>query len=255
MRRIGKGVGPMTAVGKILVFFNLIFSLIVGSFVITVYISQTHWAAENNDLKKRYEVADASNAAYQQELRKASDYAKVFNDQVLGDGEVKKEVGYTDADDQAAKLKKIKAFIKATRDDAVVQKGLADKARQDWSDAMQKLAASDAVATAKDAEVAKRQEESKTTRELLAQETDKNLKAVAELGKARNEAVAEGILARSAQARMKQLEEENDHLAKDNQKLMTNGGTVLTPSRKEGPNPPPENVHGRISQVGSNGLV
>jgi hypothetical protein len=245
----------MTAVGKILVFFNLIFSLIVGAFVVTVYISQTHWAAEYNDLKKRYEVADASNAAYQQELKKASDYAKVFNDQVLGDGEVQKEVGYASADDQAAKLKKIKAFIKSTRDDAVAQKALADKAREDLSAATQKLAASDAVVTAKNAEVEKRQEESKLTRALLADETEKNLKAVVEVGKAHDEAVAQGILARSAVARMKQLEEENDRLAKDNQKLAAGGGGILTASHKEGPNPPPENVHGRISQVGSNGLV
>ena len=54
---------------------------------------------------------------------------------------------------------------------------------------------------------------------------------------------------------MKQLEEENDHLAKDNQKLVAGGGTILQASRKEGPNPPPENVQGRIRQVGSNGLV
>ena len=83
----------MTAVGKILVFFNLIFSLIVGAFVVTVYISQTHWAAEYNNLKQRYEVADASNLAYQQELKKASDYAKDFNDQVLRDGDLEKAAG------------------------------------------------------------------------------------------------------------------------------------------------------------------
>jgi hypothetical protein len=245
----------MTAVGKILVFFNLIFSLIVGAFVVTVYISQTHWVAEYNDLKKRYEVADASNAAYQQELKKASDYAKVFNDQVLRDGDLEKAAGLKDSDDQPTKLKKIKDVIKAAINDAGVQKGLADKAREDLSAAQQKLTATDAVVAAKDAEVAKRQEESKQSRELLAQETDKNLKAVAELSKARDEAVAEGILARSAQARMKQLEEENDRLAKDNQKLVANGGAILTASHKEGPNPPPENVNGRIREVGSNGLV
>ena len=122
----------MTAVGKILVFFNLIFSLIVGAFVVTVYISQTHWAAEYNDLKKRYEVADASNAAYQQELKKASDYAKVFNDQVLRDGDLEKAAGLKDSDDQPTKLKKIKDVIKAALTDAVTQKGLADKAREDF---------------------------------------------------------------------------------------------------------------------------
>ncbi len=246
----------MTAFGKILVFFNLIFSLIVGAFVVTVYISQTHWAAEYNDLKKRYEVADASNVAYQAELKKASDYAKSFNDQVLGDGDVKKEVGYTDADDQATKLKKIKAFIKATRDENDEQKSLAKKAREDLAASAQKLTAADAALTAKNAEVEKSQEEAKQNRALLAAETKKNLDMVTVLGKARDDAVAQGILAKSAQARMQQLAEENDRLAKDNQKLIQNGGTTLGPSRKtDAPNRPTENVQGHISQVGSNGLV
>jgi hypothetical protein len=245
----------MTAVGKILVFFCLIFSLIDGALVVTVYISQTHWVAEYNDLKKRYEVADASNAAYQQELKKASDYAKVFNDQVLRDGDLEKATGLKDSDDQPTKLKRIKDVIKAALTDAVTQKALADKAREDLSATTQKLTAADAVLTAKDAEVAKRQEESKTTRELLAAETKKNLDAVAELNKARDDAVAQGILAKSAQARLQQLAEENDRLAKDNQKLILGGGKVVPTSNKVADNPPRENVQGRISQVGSNGLV
>ncbi len=74
----------MTAVGKILVFFNLIFSLVVGAFVVTVYISQTHWVAEYNQLKERYVVADASNAAYQAELKKANGLHPSVQRQVPG---------------------------------------------------------------------------------------------------------------------------------------------------------------------------
>ena len=247
----------MTAVGKILVFFNLIFSLIVGAFVVTVYISQTHWAAEYNDLKKRDEVADASNAAYQQELKKASDYAKAFNDQVLSDGELRndKDIGFKDSDDAPTKLKKIKDFIKAAHKDVEQQKGIADKARDDLNAIQEKLTATEAVVVAKNAEVQKGLEESKQNRALLAAETDKNLKAVVELGKARDEAVAEKILASSAQARLTQLEAENDRLAKDNQKLTAGGARIATASKVDAPNPPAENVQGRISQVGNNGLV
>jgi hypothetical protein len=245
----------MTAVGKILVFFVLIFSLIDGAFVVTVYISQTHWAAEYKDLKKRYEVADASNAAYQTELKKASDYAKSFNDQVLRDGDLEKAAGLKDSDDQPTKLKKIKDVIKAALNDATVQKGIADKAREDLSAAMQKLTASDAVATAKSAEVEKRQEESKLTRALLADETKKNLEAVVALGKEHDQAVAQSILAKSAQVRLKQLEEENDHLAKDNQKLAAGGPTYTSAKPRETRNPPPENVQGRIRDVSPSGLV
>ncbi len=197
----------MTAVGKILVFFCLIFSLINGAFVVTVYVSQTHWAAEYTDLKNRYEVANASNVAYQEELKKASDYAKVFNDQVLRDGDLEKAAGLKDTDDQPTKLKKIKDVMKAALAEVETQKSMTAKAREDLSAATEKLTATNAVVTAKDAEVAKRQEESKTTRELLAQETEKNVKAVTELAEARDKAVAEGIRAGAGLARIKQLEE------------------------------------------------
>ena len=97
----------MTAVGKILVFFNLIFSLVVGAFVVTVYISQTHWVAEYNDLKKRYEVADASNAAYQAELKKANDYTQSFSDKYLANAKLEKQANFKADDSLEVKLKKI----------------------------------------------------------------------------------------------------------------------------------------------------
>src|ERR1700676_2437386 len=102
----------MTAVGKILVFFNLIFSLVVGAFVVTVYISQTHWVAEYNDLKQRYAVADASLAAYQAETKKANDYTQQFSDKYLADAELEKEAGIKAGDTLDDKLKKIKAVVK-----------------------------------------------------------------------------------------------------------------------------------------------
>src|SRR5690349_13109778 len=55
----------MTAVGKILVFINLIFSLIVGGFVIAVYTARTHWESEYKKLEARYQVARASETAAQ----------------------------------------------------------------------------------------------------------------------------------------------------------------------------------------------
>ncbi len=40
----------MTAVGKILVFLNLVFSLVVGAFVIMIYLARTHWVDEYKKL-------------------------------------------------------------------------------------------------------------------------------------------------------------------------------------------------------------
>src|SRR5436305_15256077 len=65
MKRWGGGPGParpaktpapkgeriMTVVGKILVFLNLVFSLVVGGFAVVDYAARTHWAKAFDDVK------------------------------------------------------------------------------------------------------------------------------------------------------------------------------------------------------------
>src|SRR5437016_9707394 len=103
----------MTKVGKILVFFNLIFSLIVGAFVVLVYISQTHWAHDYQALQRQYEVANAQVAQYQKEAQAAKDYTKELDEKLLGELELSKMVGAAPNEDVAAKLKKYKDTLKA----------------------------------------------------------------------------------------------------------------------------------------------
>jgi hypothetical protein len=220
----------MTAVGKILVFFNLIFSLIVGAFVVTVYIAQTHWAAEYKDLSDRYAVSEASNAAYQ-------------NQQKQIDG------------DAAAKVKKFEDALKAAVADAQAKGAAADKARDELSDVKKKIDASDVVLASARAEVDKRQEESEATRKLLKDETDKNLQMVKDIGKEHDQMVAWKIRAESAELRKGELEKENDKLAHDNQKLTVNGGPALASMKKDAPNPPLDSVEGLVSEVSPSGLV
>jgi len=245
----------MTAVGKILVFFNLIFSLVVGAFVVTVYISQTHWVAEYNDLKKRYEVADASNAAYQAELKKANDYTQTFSDRYLANAKLEKQANFKADDSLEVKLKKIMDTVDAALADAAAQKAAADKAEADLTAAQKKIDASDAVVTSAQAQVEKRQTESEATRKLLKDETDKNLQYVKDLGKEHDQMVAWKIRADSAELRKSELEKENDRLARDNQKLIANGGTLVLATKKDGVNPPLDSVEGLVREVGPTGLV
>ena len=57
----------MTAVGKILVFFNLLFSLAVGGLTVASYISRTYWVDGYHKLQERYQVAASSTAALRSE--------------------------------------------------------------------------------------------------------------------------------------------------------------------------------------------
>jgi len=61
----------MTILGKILVIFNLLFSLVVAALLIMVYITRTNWADGFNKLKDRYDVANANARAYQTERDEA----------------------------------------------------------------------------------------------------------------------------------------------------------------------------------------
>ena len=46
----------MTVVGKILVFLNLVFSLVVGGFAVLDYAARTNWARSYDDLKAQNQV-------------------------------------------------------------------------------------------------------------------------------------------------------------------------------------------------------
>src|SRR3954454_20327321 len=57
----------MTLVGKILVFLNLVFSLVVGAFAVMDYTARTHWADYATKLKSQNEVLRASSESARKE--------------------------------------------------------------------------------------------------------------------------------------------------------------------------------------------
>lgn len=58
----------MTALGKTLVFFNLLFSLVVGGLIVTVFVTRTNWKAGYDDVKKQAEAAVAARNAIDRQL-------------------------------------------------------------------------------------------------------------------------------------------------------------------------------------------
>jgi len=80
----------MTIVGKILVFMNLIFSLVVGGFALVDYSSRTHWAKGFRDLEGKFKIISASAEAFKREsddLRKEKTdlYDKLVAERVVID--------------------------------------------------------------------------------------------------------------------------------------------------------------------------
>src|SRR5262245_66461902 len=62
----------MTAVGKILVFVNLVFSLLVGALVMMVYVARTNWAAGYDQMKKRADILNVERDQSVADLTKVS---------------------------------------------------------------------------------------------------------------------------------------------------------------------------------------
>jgi hypothetical protein len=65
----------MTAIGKIFVIINLLFSLVVAGFIVVVYARSTNWADAAKKWQAASQVADASRTATEGELQKAREEA------------------------------------------------------------------------------------------------------------------------------------------------------------------------------------
>src|SRR5262249_7525900 len=62
-----KGDRIMTLVGKILVFLNLVFSLVVGAFAVMDYTARTHWADHAEKLKNQNATLRVTSEAFKKE--------------------------------------------------------------------------------------------------------------------------------------------------------------------------------------------
>src|SRR4051794_29589829 len=62
----------MTVVGKLLVFLNLVFSLVVGTFAVFDYSARTHWSEAYKKVEASNAVLQGTLASYKAEAEKLS---------------------------------------------------------------------------------------------------------------------------------------------------------------------------------------
>jgi len=231
----------MTAVGKTLVFVNLVFSLLVGALVVMVYVARTNWADGFTKLKDRYDIANAERTQSAAEVVKVSgerDQAvKEKNDTIaLRDQEIAQLKG------NAAQLTKANEDLKKQ-----VQTGLTNV------EGSNTLAGGKATQAATlDAELKKSQ--------------DANLELTKIVNVEREKRVAADIERNSAMRRAQELENQVQDLAKQ-LTLARETGTVTprgtgpgtTPARLTSltpdVNPPPEDVRGQVKIVDKEHVV
>jgi hypothetical protein len=219
----------MTVIGKILVFLNLLFCLIVGALVVLVYTVSTNYKAANDKLRDTNRVLQASNLAYQSEMLKLR----------------------TDAD---ARIADANAKLKKAQDEVAAQVETSKGLRDQLNELQQKNQRQDAVATASQEEVKLRQNDVEKLRTTLKEETEKNSKLVVENNKLIDQATAAQIQFRAVNETNQRLEAQLQQLARDMTRMRANLGATTTVSR--GKNPPPESVEGLIKTTDpASGLV
>jgi hypothetical protein len=218
----------MTIVGKILVFINLIFSLLVGVLVIVSYTARTHWADEYKKLSNRYQVALASNQAYEAEAKNVAVQADKQTDAIK------------------TQLTKLQGDLEAQ---ITVGKGLAEELQKQ----KRKNDQSDAVKTSSLRETELRQQDVEKLKDTLKKETDENTRLVKTSNELRDRAVSAEIQRKAVQDTNNRLEAQLQEMAREMARLKVN--TSGTATARTGKNPPPENVEGLVKNADPGGLV
>lgn len=219
----------MTAVGKILVFLNLVFSLVVGAFVIMIYLARTHWVEEYKKLENQNTVLAASARTYQSEAVKAQQ-------------------------DKDNEINKINAELKNTQQDLSAAQKLADQLRTDLSKLQTEKRQESALSTKYSKEVEKRQDDVATLRETLRKEQVLNSDLVKKNAELSEQALAAQIERRATQDLANRVEAELQRVQKEMARMRANGGSASL-ARSGGKNPPPENVEGLVKNTDASGLM
>lgn len=218
----------MTVVGKILVFLNLVFSVVIGGFVVAAYVARANWVHQFKELENQNKVLVASEATYRTEITKVQQKAN---------------------DDVAA----AQVLVKKLTDDLNIEKTAHAQAVADLENLKKTGVRKDALASLSSIEVDKRQADVAQLRDSLRRETEAN-NALAKRNADLTEQATMATIERSAAlARAKGLEEQVQQMERDMAKVRASGGNAAV--AKNGKNPPPENVEGLVKATDPGGLM
>jgi hypothetical protein len=216
----------MTVLGKILVFVNLVFSLVVCALIIMVFIARTNWHAYAEAKDKQLQSAVASADASADQL------TAVWNESraVLAarDAELKKLQG---------ELVNAQQALQTAQEDLKKVSISRDKA--------------DASAQKLMAEVQRRAEEVTKLEQFISEANDRNTELVKKMNQERDTRVSTDIENKSLKDRLEIVSRRYEETQKDLVR-MKSGATAIAGRQ---PNPPLENVEGIIKNTDTGGLV
>jgi len=239
----------MTAVGKILVFLNLVFAFVVGAFAVMNYTARTYWADEHLKLKKSYEVVKASAEATKKENDKLVKDREAFNDSVRQNA--KREGVLGDKVDPVKAAESLVALAARQKADIKDLKDALEEERKQKDNLQSKLTKAETAATTALEEARTRQQTEENLRGVLAKEVDRNTKLTAGINYMRDKRVAAEIEAKSLKEKNVAMAEQLAEMGKRLTQLTAQGARPAAGPQggNAARNPPPEHVEGRIQRV------
>lgn len=215
----------MGVLGKILVFINLVFSLLTAGLIIVVFSTRTNWKEANSKLEQNVQIvraaAKAEVDAADEKIRQKDAEVKAL--------EREKKVAESAKGDTEAKLKK-------AIDDANA-----------WERTHQGILTNvDAVTQ----ELTRRKTEVEALQKLMSDRDKKISDIDLQMAKLRDEKVQFEIQYKSAKEKIASLMSTNESLVRENAQLKAQLGTsTSTPATPTTKTAPPEDVRGTVKRV------
>ncbi len=219
----------MTIVGKIMVWVVLVLSLASCAFGVMSYASRIRWVESVREYEKQYRVSQKNSEQFYQEWQKAKGEAD-------------------------ARVAAVEAREKALRDEVEGSKTQLAAAAKKVQDAETRFAQAETAAKAAQADVTRRQADVEKMRDTLATEINRNTQLVKDANNMRDRAVSAEIQVKSLKDTSLRMEGQLQEQAKEIARLKQNVGSSSR-SLASGSNPPPENVEGRVTAAGTDGLL
>jgi len=249
----------MTTVGKILVFLNLVFSLVVGAFAMLTFTALTQWADKYQKLEKSYEVVQATAKTYETEANRLTGEREELNENLYKFGRKELQLNPKDKADEAkqetARAAKAAIDLLKERDKRIADlEGQLNGVTTKLAKSERELGGYKSATTIAHLDARRRQEDVEKIRDTLRLETKRNNDLVVAMNDARDEKVAAQILAKSLQERNKGLEEQLQDMARDlvRARSASSGGAASAAARRTGTNPPSDDVEGLVRRAEGN---
>jgi hypothetical protein len=219
----------MTFVGKILVFFVLLLSLVLGGLIVADYTTRTHWAAGVKERDDKIQVLTASLRAYQNEAENTAVSAN-------------------------AKINELNGQLKRVRDDLADQQKAAAALSEELTRAKTLTGRSEAASGSATVEIQKSRADLDQMRATLQTEINRNNDLVKKASESNDEKVAAQIALKAVKDTNLRLENQLKQMAEDMARLKA-GPTGSSAVARDAKNPPPENVEGLVERVDRGGLM